>query len=122
MAPKKSRPLGVTIIAIIVAIAAIFTILGGLGLLGFGILLGFGGGIPGLGALTGIIGILTLLWGLVGFYVAKGLWSLEKWAWTWSILWLILDLILNLLGGSMPTVVIAGITLIYLYLKRDAFR
>ena len=122
MSPKKNRPLGVTIIAIIVALSAILTILGGLALLGLGAWLGLGQGLPGWGALSGIIGIVSIVWGIIGFYIAQGLWGLKKWAWTWSILWLIVDIILSIVGGSTGTILVAGITLIYLYLKKEYFR
>ena len=120
MPKSRNRPLGVTVMAIIVALSAILTILSGLAGLGFGVILGIG--FPALGALTGVVAILILAWGVFGFYVAKGLWALDKWAWTWSLIWLIVDAVLALLGNNVFTVVMVAIVMIYLYTKKSLFR
>ena len=111
---RRSRPLGITIIAIIVAIHGILGIIGGILLLGT---------IPGVIAL--ILGILELI-------LAWGLWTLQPWAfWATVIIEVItlLDGIFALVRGTagpgIVTIVIALIVLIYLFADRNvraAFR
>ena len=64
MRMANRRPLGVTIIAILVAIGAIFEIIGGLAALAF----------------FAPIGIFALIVGIISLLVAWGLWTLQPWA------------------------------------------
>ncbi len=120
MPKSRNRPLGVTVMAIIVALNAIITIL--LGLTGLGLGFGLGLVFPVFGAFTFIAAIFVTVWGVFGFYVAKGLWALDKWAWTWSLIWLIVDAVLALLVNNLFTVVMVAIVMIYLYTKKSLFR
>jgi len=71
MSPRGSRPLGITIIAIVVGIQGIFTIIAGLQFLG---------------TITIILGVLTLL-------LAWGLWTLQSWAFWTAVVLEVIDLI-----------------------------
>mgnify|MGYP001060485344 CR=1 FL=1 len=123
------RPFGVTILAILEILSALF-------LLGAGALMlvaaGFIGGvvgeipeapeIPGLaGLVTGVliaIGIVMVILGLIAFFIAYGLWTGKGWAWTLCLIFSIIGLIISIL--SLPAGIISLIIdiLILYYLTR----
>jgi uncharacterized membrane protein (DUF2068 family) len=113
---SRSRPLGITIIAIIMAIYGIVGIIGGIMLLGS----------------STTLGVSTLIVGVLEVILAWGMWSLQKWAfWTTVVLEVLalLNGIFAFTGGNTPGgifgVVIALIILIYLFADahvRTAFR
>ena len=118
--PKKSRPLGITIIALLVGLISILQIFGaGLGIIGAGFIALFFSGI--LGLITAVVTVLLLIVGIIGFRVAQGLWGLKPWAWNWSVVWTILVLILNIVGGSIWSALLGLIVLIYLFTVRGHF-
>ena len=96
--PPKSRPLGITIIAIVVGIQGIFTLIAGLQFLG---------------TISIVLGVLTLL-------LAWGLWTLQSWAFWTAVLLEIADIINDLLAlrlgatAVIPSLVFSGLILIYL--------
>jgi uncharacterized membrane protein (DUF2068 family) len=112
----RGRPLGITIIAIILAVEGI---------------LGIIGGIVALGASAGL-GIFTLILGILYLVLAWGLWTLQPWAfWATVVLEVValINGILAFVGGSaghgIVAIVIALIVLIYLFADRNvraAFR
>jgi hypothetical protein len=120
MLMKKSRPLGISIMAIITAISAVLSFLAGLAAFGIGVwTLTLG---PSMwGVYAGIVGIITIAWGLLGFSVAGGLWSLKNWAWTWAVLWQIIDLVLAVVDLRPLTTLLALIIIVYLLAKKDYF-
>lgn len=106
---QRYRPLGVTIIAILLAIAGVGSLLSGLTILAL---------IPILGII--LAGIFFII-GIAYFAVAYGLWSGLDWAW---ILTLILCGIAIIVGvgsivighvGSLFLIIINGIVIYYLY-------
>ena len=113
----RSRPLGITIIAIIVAIYGVLSIIAGIGLLSAGV------------TVPGVIGLIL---GVLQLILAWGLWTLQPWAfWATVIIEVItlLDGIYALVRGTsgpgIVTIVIALIVLIYLFADRNvraAFR
>ncbi|MHA2407682.1 MAG: hypothetical protein ACXACA_04875 [Candidatus Ranarchaeia archaeon] len=118
--PKKSRPLGITVLAIIVGIlSALQIVFSLLGLAAGGLIAIFIGGIPGL--IVGVLSIISLIMGLIGFRVAQGLWGVEPWAWNWSMVWTVIVLILNIINGDIWSALIGLVMLIYLYTVRDHF-
>jgi hypothetical protein len=118
---RRSRPLGITIIAIIMAIQGILGIIGGIMLLAGGA----GAGAMGVGIFTLILGVLYLI-------LAWGLWTLQAWAfWTTVVIEVIalINGILGLVGGQMGvgllSLILPIIILIYLFADpnvRAAFR
>jgi uncharacterized membrane protein (DUF2068 family) len=88
---SRTRPLGVTIIAILVAIGGVLEIIGGLLLLF----------VPFLGLITLILGVLALI-------LAWGLWTLQPWAF-WATIVLegisAIENLINVLRGSGSSVV-----------------
>ena len=118
---RRSRPLGITIIAIIMAIQGILGIIGGIMLLV---------GTAGAGAMG--VGIFTLILGILYLVLAWGLWTLQAWAfWTTVVIEVIalINGILGLVGGQtgvgILSLVLPIIILIYLFADhnvRAAFR
>ena len=112
----RKRPLGITIIAIIVAILGVLDIIFGIGLLAAG---------PAQAIITFILGVL-------GLVLAWGLWTLQSWAF-WA---LVIVEVLNVINGIVAwvahnpgpgvlSIVISLIILIYMFADRNvraAFR
>ena len=115
MLMTNRRPLGVTIIAILVAIGAIFEIIGGLALL----------------AIFAPVGIFALIIGVVSLFVAWGLWTLKPWAFWLVVIVEVIHLVQAILslgrGQSVGIgdVIFPIVILLYLFLDRNvraAFR
>ena len=139
----KSRPTGVTIIAILNIIGGIIMLLIGLGVAIAGAIIPFvpqselqqqqqqnlttddidlsqvppsflGGGILAIGGIVIAIGILS-------FVVAYGLLKGRRWAWTLTVILSIISIVLaaiSIAAGSVPSIIsiiISGIILYYLY-------
>ena len=115
MQMANRRPLGVTIIAILVAIGAIFEIIAG---------------VVGL-AVFAPIGIFALIVGVISLFVAWGLWTLQPWAFWTVVIVEVIHLVQAILsmtrgqGTGIGDLVIPIIILLYLFLDRNvraAFR
>ena len=118
----RSRPLGITIIAIILAIQGILGIIGGILLLA---------GSGGSGPLV-LAAIITLVLGVLYLILAWGLWTLQPWAFWTTVVLEVIALINGIFalgqhnaGPGIIGIVIALIVLIYLFADRNvraAFR
>lgn len=101
------RPLGVTLIAILLAINGIVGILGGLALFASGSLAG---------------GIIGIAFGLVLLYVAYGMWTLQRWAWLTTLvieglngLFALITIITSRgATGAWISLILAGVIIAYL--------
>ena len=112
----RSRPLGVTIIAVVMAILGIFEIIGGIMILGA----------------YGTLGIITLIIGVLYLVLAWGLWTLQTWAFWGTVILAILTIINGIfgIGGGVPatgwvSLILAVIVLVYMFADRNvraAFR
>ena len=112
----NTRPLGVTIIAIIVAIYGILAIIGGVLLL----------------HVSATVGLISLVLGILELALAWGLWTLQKWAFWATVVLEALALLNGLLalsqgggGDGIVGIIIALVVLIYLFADpnvRAAFR
>ena len=118
-APRPSRPIGVSILAILVVLGGVLFLLSGIAILLFSAAFALGGlGIFGLAG--SILGGIVFIFGLIWIAVGLGLWNLRGWAW-----WLaVIVMVLTILGGiSAPAVIVVPlIILIYLVLVRNHFR
>ncbi len=78
--PGRSRPLGITIMAIVVAIFGALGLLAGLALFGLSGLLGAVGGasVAGQGMMSSLLALVTAVLALAFAY---GAWTLKPWAW-----------------------------------------
>jgi hypothetical protein len=128
----RSRPIGVTIIAILNIISGIIMLLGGIGLAAIGSVLptmtavdpNAGGQMALVGVLGGggiAIGAVLIILGIISFIVAWGLLKGSGWAWTITIILSIISIIMGILSlvagnfGSVVNIVIAGIIIYYLF-------
>ena len=87
ISPK--RPLGVSIIAVLVAIQAVVLLLLGLLSLFLVVLPGWtasAGGPTGARLVALAVGLLFLFFGAVSFFLAYGLWTLKRWAFLWVVI------------------------------------
>lgn len=113
---SRTRPLGITIIAIIVAIFGIVGIIGGILLMGSNV----------------TAGVITLILGILELVLAWGLWTLQRWAFWATVVLEILALLNGIfalaqrnISGGVIDIVLALIILIYLFADpnvRTAFR
>ena len=112
---SRMRPLGVTIIAILVAVGGVFTIINGLLLLGIS---------PG-------YTIFALVLGVLSFVLAWGLWTLKPWAFWLTVVLQVIGLVQAILGltqgqgNSVISLIFPIVVLIYLLWDRNvraAFR
>lgn len=113
---SRTRPLGITIIAIIAAIHGILGVIGGITLMG--------------SSMT--FAVIAVVLGVLDLVIAWGLWTLQKWAF-WATVVIEVLVLLNglfafsqrIIPGGVIDVVIALIVLIYLFADRNvraAFR
>ena len=119
MAKKiMQRPTGVTILAVLAWIGAVFGVLGGIMMfLGSGFLPGYR---------LGAFGIVYIILGVVAFFVGKGLWDGKNWA---RITGIILS-VLGLLSGlgtlfvaplmGIVNIIINGVIIWYLGFNEEA--
>ena len=118
-APRPSRPIGVSILAILVVLGGVLFLLSGIAILLFSAAFALGGlGIFGLAG--SILGGIVFIFGIIWIAVGLGLWNLRGWAW-----WLaVIVMVLTILGGiSAPAVIVVPLLiLIYLILVRNHFR
>jgi hypothetical protein len=128
----KSRPTGVTIIAVLNIISGIIMIAGGVGLAAIGSVLptmttvdpNAGGqmalaGVLGVGGIA--VGAVLIILGIISFIVAWGLLKGKGWAWTVTLILSAISIIMGVISlvggnvGSIVNVIIAGIVIYYLY-------
>jgi len=120
----KDRPLGLSIISILVGIEAILQILASLALFGLSVAGMFTVTYAGPGLVLLILGLIILIVGIVELAVAMGLWSGEKWAWTVTMIVVWIDIVFDIIGGFVGTqsftativsMILPLIVLIYMY-------
>jgi hypothetical protein len=118
-ATPKSRPIGVTIIAILNIIGGIIMLLGGITLVAAGTILPSLQ--PSAGGTAIAIGGVIIAIGIVSFIVAYGLLKGMRWAWTLTVVLSIISIVLNAISiatgniGGIISIIISGIILYYLY-------
>jgi hypothetical protein len=130
------RPLGVTIIAILVGIQALLLLFLAIVSLFLVVLPGWtastGGGPTGARITALVVGLLFLLFGAVSFFLAYGLWTLKRWAFMWVVIVEGASVIFGLVGlfssdgnRSIWSFILPIIILLYFLLDRNvraAFR
>jgi hypothetical protein len=127
-----TRPLGVSIIAILNVISGIIMLIGGVGLAAVGSALptmttvnpNAGGQMALVGLLGGgaaAVGAVLIVLGIVSFIVAWGLFKGKGWAWTVTIILSAISVIMGIVSlvggnfGAIVNIIIAGVVIYYLY-------
>jgi hypothetical protein len=138
---STSRPLGVTIIAILNIIGGIIMLVGGIGAVTGGAMLPMmypgglsGANVPGaeVNNLSGVstsllggglvaLGAVLIALGIFSFVVAWGLLKGRGWAWTATVVLAVINIVINaisLAGGNFAgivNIIISGVILYYMY-------
>jgi len=111
---QKTRPTGVTILAVLEALGGMVWLLAGAGMMMVGALMPiFGVGLPMfLGAIAGLMSVIFLIFGIIAFVLAYGLFSGRGWAWLWSLVFAVIGIILALFeamssfgSGILPMII-----------------
>jgi hypothetical protein len=119
---QKTRPTGVTILAVLEALGGLVWLLVGAGMMMVGALMPiFGAGLPMFfGAIAGLMGFVFLIFGIIAFVLAYGLFTGKGWAWLWSLVFAVIGIILALfeamvsLGSGMLPIIIYLVIIYYL--------
>jgi len=106
--------MGVTILAVLEALGGLVWLLAGAGMMMVGALMPiFGVGLPMfLGAIAGLMSVIFLIFGIIAFVLAYGLFSGRGWAWLWSLVFAVIGIILALFeamssfgSGILPMII-----------------
>jgi len=118
--PVRTRPLGVTILAVLTILVGIGTLLLGVALFALGAFAGaFSlGFLAALGVLAGLVFVVV---GILFLAAGFGLLNLRKWAWWLAILAFIVSLASSALSANYVFVAIDALLVIYLILVRKHF-
>ena len=118
----KSRPIGVTIIAILNIIGGIIMLFGAIPLITLGIISPIADvSLSLLGGIGIAIGGILVAIAIASFVVAYGLLKGQGWAWTITVVLSIISIVLNAIAiaagniASIINIIISGIILYYLY-------
>ncbi|VFJ13117.1 hypothetical protein [Candidatus Nitrosocosmicus franklandus] len=128
MNTNTKRPMGVTIIAILIIIGGIFLLIGGISLVGLGTILSLSStevvqtgsnaadiaAIAELGMVPVIMGIIMLVLGIIYLVVSYGLLKGKGWAWAITVIVTIIGLVIQIVSaiviGSVTSSVLVGLT------------
>ena len=119
---RKTRPTGVTILAALEALGGLVWLLAGAGIMMVGALMPiFGVGLAMVfGAIAGLMGLVFLIFGIIAFVLAYGLFTGRGWAWLWSLIFAVIGIILALfeamssLGSGILPIIIYLVIIYYL--------
>jgi lysylphosphatidylglycerol synthetase-like protein (DUF2156 family) len=112
---RTSRPVGVTIIAVLDALLGLLMLLSGGAILGVGTFMGtFGGPMSAVHGLVTGFGVLVFVVGFVTIFLALGIWTGASWAWTAALVIAILSAVLHLLSFNLLLLAINVIVIVYL--------
>ena len=107
---ERTRPTGVTILAILEIISGIIAIAGGALLTTFAGIMG----LDILGAFGGVVGGIVIALGIASFVMAYGLMKGKSWAWTITLILTIISLLFDGLSFNVIGIIIDVIILYYL--------
>ena len=126
MSFERSRPLGVTILAVLAGISGILSLLGGMTLMALGPAVSSvmmeQGAPPVMGGFFSgmmvILGVVLLLLGILNLVVAWGYWTGQGWAWVLGVILGIVGVIMGIVQitqGGIIGLIINAIVLYYLF-------
>jgi hypothetical protein len=104
----------VTILAILALIGGIFSVIAGLGALGFGGIVASATGSTQLGTLVVIGGVLLVVTGAIDLLFAYGAWTLQGWGWALGIIGQLATIVVSIIlvvGGSSITSQVIGVAI-----------
>ena len=114
----ESRPMGVTILAILEVLGGVFSLVTGISeFFVAAIIRGLGGyGIPSdvIRMIPSVVGTVLIIIGLVSLLLAWGLWTGKGWAWMVALIFAILSIIVSLISFHLIKLVIDAIIVYYL--------
>ena len=118
---SDERPLGITIMAVLIAIFAVFSVCGSLAAIGFAPFQLFHTGIGGIfgSAIDGVIGLVLAVLNLI---IAEGLWRLRSWAFVVTVVVEIFGVLHALGGGHIGTAILPILILAYMFLDGNVRR
>jgi lysylphosphatidylglycerol synthetase-like protein (DUF2156 family) len=112
---RAGRPVGVTIIAVLDALAGLLLLLGGGTMFGYSSMMGlYGGPLASYHGLLTAFGVLFVVVGLVTMFLAWGVWTGAGWAWTAALVIAVLSSVLHLLSFNVVSLAINVIVVVYL--------
>lgn len=127
VAKVAARPLGITIICVLNWILSFVGIVGGLILFAAGAVLGMVP-IPVIGLITGLIGAVSSLFGIVLLIVSAvsalvtyWLWNMERRGWRWVIIFAGIAAAIDLVSFNVVGLVISALIVWYLWSKKQLF-
>src|SRR5437667_9537003 len=114
-APTRSRPIGVTILAVLTILGGVLLLLLGIVVVAFSSLL-VGVGLPlGFGLTGSVLGAIILIFGIIWIAVGSGLLNLRSWAWWLAIIVMFLSMV-GVIGSPMmaalPGLLLLGLALV----------
>ncbi len=115
---RRRTPIGVAILAVLLALAGIVTIIAGIALI---LGLGLGLTVPVSGVPPLAIGIGAIILGLIDLAVAWGLYELRLWAWWVAIIVEALSIVGAILTTNIISLAVSVIIFIYLIAVRNYF-
>jgi len=118
--PPASRPIGVTLLAVLTILLGILIVLVGLLFVVAPLILVGVGLPPAFGLAASVIGAIVFVFGLIWIGVGVGLLHLRPWAWWLAVIVMALSIVGSI--ASPITAVIPALILIYLILVRHHFR
>jgi len=118
-----SRPLGITLLAVLHILQAVLLLLGGIALMALGAFVARGVfGMPRfMHGVVSVIGVVLLILALLYLGLAWGLWTGKGWAWTLSLILAVLGIIISLLGllrgrlGILIVLILDAVIVYYLF-------
>jgi len=113
---RPSRPLGVSILAVLIGFVGVFFILGGALLIIFGVAVGLSVPLFGLSVGVTVLGVILLIFGLIILGLALGLWHQRLWALVLAIIIFALNFVSDVLAGTWFSVggILSVLLVIYL--------
>ena len=120
----STRPIGITVLAIVAVLATVMSVIAGTDLIGAGTTTG---ATSRLGGLAAVVGVVMILAGALNLVLAYGFWTLQSWAWPLGVgLWaasIVLDVLQYLNDNSllitMAISVLISVAVLYYLFRPD---
>jgi uncharacterized membrane protein (DUF2068 family) len=120
----QNRPLGITIIAVVLVVAGVIGIIAGIFTLVGSFFVFYH---PIAGMRVGFIGVTSILLGAIDLFVAWGLWTLKRWAFLVTVIIAALDILQALWAlfsgvnfwSALFSIILPAIVLIYMLADRN---